>query len=141
MSALSLFMIGANAQTNQLQSKGAQQSTDNGMRKNGKPMPSPSEKASRMVKKMDMEVKLNDDQKKSIISLATDHFTEMEKIKMSANGDNQKIKEVGKTSRMNFNQGIKKVLTPEQFKLWETNKREQAQKRKDLKQDQNELQD
>ncbi len=98
--------------------------------RNDRPLPPAEKRAEKMVEKMNNELKLSEDQKIKITSLATDHNKEMDKIHMKEKDIREQIKNETKTSRGNFKQGIQKVLTPEQFKIWEEKRKEMAQKRK-----------
>ena len=90
----------------------------------------PEQKADKFVVKMTEAIGLEEAQKSKVKSLAIDHFNTMESIKKQNSADKEKIKAAGKISRKNFNDGLKKVLSPKQFEAWKTSKKEAAEKKK-----------
>jgi hypothetical protein len=84
----------------------------------------PDQKADQFMFKINEAVKLDDGQKSKVRSLAMDHFIYMDNVRMQAKGDKEKIKTEAKNSRKIFNEGLKKVLSPEQFETWKTKKKE-----------------
>ena len=91
----------------------------------------PEEKADKFTGKMTEAIGIDEAQKTKVRSLALDHFKKMDAIRNQANGDKEKIKTEGKNSRKIFNEGLKKVLTPEQFEAWKAKRKEANKQRKE----------
>ena len=123
LSAFTLVMYSAQAQTKSSE-QNTQPNEQRHEKRNGKPMATPHQKASKLVSKMDTQLKLSDEQKASMSSLAGNHFNEIEQARVKETKARQEMR----TSRINFEDGIKKILTPEQFKLWEQKLNEHLKK-------------
>lgn len=91
----------------------------------------PEQKADKFAGKMTEAIGIDEAQRSKVRSLALDHFKTMDAIRKQANGDKEKIKTEGKNSRKNFNEGLKKVLTPAQFEAWKAKRKEANKQRKE----------
>jgi hypothetical protein len=98
--------------------------------KKGKQHHTPDQKADKFVAKMNEAIQLEENQKAKVRSLALEHFKFMDGVREKANGDKEKIKAEGKTSRKTFNDGLKSVLSASQFEAWKVKRKEAAKKQK-----------
>jgi hypothetical protein len=105
--------------------------------KKGKPHHTPDEKANKFVANMTEAIGLEENQKARVKNLALAHFKNMEVIKEKANGDKEKIKVEGKTSRKTFNDGLKNVLSASQFEAWKVKRKEAANQQKNAPENEN----
>jgi hypothetical protein len=94
---------------------------------------SPEQKAESFLSKLTEVVPLEDKQRSKVKSLALDHFNMMASVRKNAKGDKEKIKAEAKNSRAIFNEGLKKVLSPEQYETWRAKRKEVAQENKGKK--------
>ena len=79
----------------------------------------PQEKATKAIERITKKVKdLTPDQVKKLTDLHVKSYTQMDKDRAALKGDQVKIQEAMKTETQKLNDGIKGILTPEQFKAY-----------------------
>lgn len=79
----------------------------------------PPEKATKAVERISQKVKdLTPDQVKKLTDLHVKSYTQMDKDRAALKDDKVKSQEAMKTETQKLNDGIKGILTPEQFKAY-----------------------
>jgi hypothetical protein len=79
----------------------------------------PQEKATKVVERISQKVKdLTPDQIKKLTDLHVKSYTQMDKDRAALKDDKVKTQEAMKTETQKLNDGIKGILTPEQFKAY-----------------------
>lgn len=121
LAAFAIVIFAQAQQQNNQNKKPVEQSPTSGS-KQKKPI-SAEQKADKFLSKMDQTVKLDEKQKLKVRSLALDHFVNVESVRKQFNGDKEKMKPEIARSRKIMQEGLKKVLSPEQLELWKSNKK------------------
>lgn len=97
---------------------------------------SPEEIAAFVSKRMEKNLGINADQKQKVYDLTLNKIKQVREVKANKAEDKEKRKDELKKIRDEYNDGMKDILTPEQFKQWTENKekaKERAKKKRQHK--------
>ena len=89
----------------------------------------PEERAKNQTEMMVKELKLDKDQEKKVSEINLKYAKMMDDTREKAGGDRDKIRENMRTQMEEKNKELKKILTDDQYKIWQTKQEEMRNNR------------